>query len=71
MENASQYVTKRELYFISANTLCIVLFTIALSDIEGFWQWYMALWAAGWTIYCSLKLRSAKISSQQSDMNQH
>jgi len=70
MENSSQYVTKRELYFVSANTLCIVLFAIALSDREGFWKLYMVLWAAGWTIYCSFKLRSAKINSQQSDMNQ-
>ena len=71
MENASQYVTKRELYFISANTLGIVFFAIGLSDKEGFGKLYMALWAGGWLFYCLLKLRSAKISSQQSDMNQN
>lgn len=71
MENASQYVTKRELYFISTNILVIVLFAISLSDREGFFKLYMALWAGGWVIYCSHKLRSAKISSQQSNMNQN
>ena len=71
MENASQYVTKRELYFISTNILCIVLFAILLSDSEGFWKLYMALWAGGFLIYSLYKLRSAKISSQQSAMNQN
>ena len=71
MENASQYVTKREFYFISINILVIVLFAMLLSGSGGFWKLYMVLWALGFLIYCSHKLRSAKINSQLSDVKQN
>jgi hypothetical protein len=70
MESTNQYVTKREFYFMSVNILGIVFFAITLSDREGFWRLYMALWALGFLIYCSYKLRSAKIKSQLNDINQ-
>ncbi len=72
MENTNQYVTKREFYFISTNILTIVIFTmLLLSDREGFWKLYMVLWALGFLLYCAYKLRSVKINSQGSDIDQN
>ena len=71
MESTSQYVTKREFYAMSINILVIVMFAVSVSDREGFWEMYMVLWALGFIIYCSEKLRSAKINSQRSDINQN
>lgn len=64
MESTNQYVTRREFYSISMNIILLVFFAALLSDHEGIWRLYIALWALGFILYCAYKLRSAKANSQ-------
>ncbi len=69
MEDNRQYVTKKELYTVAVNVCSLVFFAGALSDMEGVWKLYIALWALALMAYYVFKLRATRSDRRPSDLN--